>query len=360
MNKNRHIQARFHCHIGDFTLNVDLHLPGSGLTALFGHSGCGKTTLLRCIAGLQSADGELLVNGDSWHNASHSRPVHQRPLAYVFQETSLFPHLSVRRNLNYGYRRVPANQRRIQFHQAVEWLGLAHLLERMPQKLSGGERQRVAIARALLTSPQLLLMDEPLSALDQASKREILPYLERLRDTLAIPILYVSHSVAEVARLADHVVMLSQGQVSASGSLQQTLARTDQPFGLEKDTAIILQARITHQDSQWSLSRAEFDGGQLWLASEPRIKVGSQVRIQVLARDVSLALSANNGQSIQNLIHGRIDEIAEEISPGISLVRVSAGNTPFLARLTSRSVHTLGLAPGMLIWLQIKTAALID
>jgi molybdate transport system ATP-binding protein len=180
MSADGTILARFHCHIGDFTLKVNLNLPGNGLTALFGHSGCGKTTLLRCIAGLQPASGELVVNGDTWHNAHESRPVHHRPLAYVFQETSLFPHLSVERNLNYGYRRVPVNQRRIQFDQAVEWLGLAYLLKRMPQKLSGGERQRVAIARALLTSPQLLLMDEPLSALDQASKREILPYLERL------------------------------------------------------------------------------------------------------------------------------------------------------------------------------------
>jgi molybdate transport system ATP-binding protein len=358
MSANNTILARFHCRIGDFTLNVNLNLPGSGLTALFGHSGCGKTTLLRCIAGLQPASGELVVHGDTWHSAHESRAVHQRPLAYVFQETSLFPHLSVERNLNYGYRRVPVSQRRIQFDQAVEWLGLAHLLERMPQKLSGGERQRVAIARALLTSPQLLLMDEPLSALDQASKREILPYLERLRDTLAIPILYVSHSVAEVARLADHVVMLNQGQVTASGSLQQTLARTDQPFGLEEDAAIILPARITTQDTRWHLSLAEFDGGQLWLPSEPRMSVGNDVRVQVLAKDVSLALSANHDQSIQNLIHGRIDEIAEEISPGTSLVRVLAGNTPFLARLTTRSVNALELIPGKSVWLQIKAAAL--
>ena len=360
MTPNTHIQARFHCCIGAFTLNVDLNLPGIGLTALFGHSGCGKTTLLRCIAGLQPSDGELAVNGDVWQSASSNRPVHQRPLAYVFQETSLFPHLSVRRNLNYGYRRVAVSQRRIEFDQAVEWLGLAHLLERMPQKLSGGERQRVAIARALLTSPKLLLMDEPLSALDLTSKREILPYLERLRDTLSIPILYVSHSVAEVARLADHVVMLDSGQVTASGSLQQTLARTDQPFGLEEDAAIILQAQITVQDPHWHLSLAKFDGGQLWLPTDPRIKVGSKVRVQVLARDVSLALSANTDQSIQNLIPGTVDEIANEVSPGTSLVRVMAGNTPFLTRLTSRAVHTLGLTPGKSVWLQIKAAALAD
>lgn len=239
------IQARFACHFGAFTLDVDLNLPGSGLTALFGHSGCGKTTLLRCMAGLQTADGVMCVNRDEWQGERVNRPVHQRPLAYVFQETSLFPHLSVKRNLMYGYKRIPKNERKISFDQATEWLGLSHLLERMPVKLSGGERQRVAIARALLTSPKLLLMDEPLSALDQNSKQEIMPYLEALRDNLAIPMLYVSHSTAEVARLADHIVMMEKGRVVAEGPLQQIMARTDQPFGFEEDAGVILDATIS-------------------------------------------------------------------------------------------------------------------
>jgi molybdate transport system ATP-binding protein len=354
------IQAGFQCRFDGFSLNVDLSLPGAGLTALFGHSGCGKTTLLRCMAGLQPAEGTMTVNGDEWQSASGTRPVHQRPLAYVFQETSLFPHLSVRKNMMYGYRRIPEKSRQITFSQATDWLGLAPLLDRMPAKLSGGERQRVAIARALLTSPKLLLMDEPLSALDQNSKQDILPYLEALRDKLAIPIIYVSHSVSEVARLADHIVMMDNGQVVAEGPLQDILARTDQPFGLEEDTGVILDAVVGEQDTQWHLCRADFAGGHLWLRADARLETGQPVRLQVMARDISLALSEQKDQSIQNLIFATIDEIASELSPGTSIVRLMAGETPFIARLTSRAVHSLGIAPGQQVWMQVKSVAIVD
>ncbi|MDS1311042.1 molybdenum ABC transporter ATP-binding protein [Marinobacter xiaoshiensis] len=354
------IQARFACKVGTFELDVDLNLPGSGLTALFGHSGCGKTTLLRCMAGLQAAEGIMRVNGDEWQNKTGSRPVHQRPLAYVFQETSLFPHLSVKRNLMYGYKRIPQSDRQISFDQAVEWLGLSRLLGRMPEKLSGGERQRVAIARALLTSPRLLLMDEPLSALDQASKLDIMPYLEALRDTLAIPMLYVSHSTAEVARLADHIVMMDGGRVVAEGPLQQIMARTNQPFGLEKDAGVILDATLSERDEQWHLCRADFGGGHLWLRADESLMIGHKIRLQVLARDISLARSKQTDQSIQNLLPAIVDEVAFEVSPGTSIVRLLAGQTPFLSRLTSRAVHTLALEPGQQVWMQIKSVAIVD
>ncbi|RBW49053.1 molybdenum ABC transporter ATP-binding protein [Marinobacter sp. F3R11] len=354
------IQARFCCHFGAFTLDVDLDLPGNGLTALFGHSGCGKTTLLRCMAGLQSADGTMCVNGDEWQNKSVSRPVHQRPLAYVFQETSLFPHLSVKRNLMYGYQRIPRSDRQISFDQASQWLGLSRLLDRMPDKLSGGERQRVAIARALLTSPRLLLMDEPLSALDQTSKQEILPYLEALRDKLAIPILYVSHSTAEVARLADHIVMMDKGKVVAEGPLQQIMARTDQPFGLEEDAGVILDACISERDDRWHLCRADFEGGHLWIRADEGLAVGQSIRLQVLARDISLARSEQTDQSIQNLLPATVDEVVSDVSPGTSMVRLLAGQTPFLSRLTTRAVHTLAIAPGQQLWMQVKSVAIVD
>lgn len=358
------IQARFACHFGSFSLNVDLNLPGSGLTALFGHSGCGKTTLLRCMAGLQAADGAMRVNGDEWQSESggksSSRPVHQRPLAYVFQETGLFPHLSVQRNLMYGYKRIPKSERQISFDQATKWLGLGHLLERMPAKLSGGERQRVAIARALLTSPNLLLMDEPLSALDQNSKHEILPYLEALRDNLAIPMLYVSHSTAEVARLADHIVMMDNGQVVAQGPLQQIMARTDQPFGYEEDAGVIFDATISERDDQWHLCRADFPGGHLWLRATEGLKVGQDIRLQVLARDISLARSRHADQSIQNLLPATVDEVASDVSPGTSMVRLLAGQTPFLSRLTTRAVNTLGIESGQMMWMQVKSVALVN
>lgn len=354
------IHARFQTGFDRFQLDVDLQLPGDGVTALFGHSGCGKTTLLRCIAGLHRCSGRLSVNGDVWQENTTSLPVHKRPLAYVFQETSLFPHLSVNGNLNFGYRRTPAGQRRIHPQQVIDWMGLSHLLHRQPERLSGGERQRVAIARALLTSPRLLLMDEPLSALDQASKRDILPYLETLRDSLDIPIVYVSHSAPEVARLADYIVMMDRGRVVAQGGLQETLARPDQPFALEDDAAVIVPAIIRERDKRWHLCRAEFDGGSLWLRDDRQSEPGSQVRLQILARDVSIALAANHDQSIQNLLPARVTDMAAEQRPGMTTVRLQAGQTSFLSRITSRSADQLGLTPGLEVCLQIKSVAIVE
>ncbi len=353
------IHARFQCAFPEFDLDVDLTLPGSGITALFGHSGCGKTTLLRCMAGLHRTAGTMTLPGELWQTEELFRPVHKRSLAYVFQETHLFPHLNVRKNLEFGYRRIPAVQRQIAFDDAVRWLGLEPHLARMPGGLSGGERQRVAIARALLTSPRLLLMDEPLSALDQASKQDILPYLERLRDQLAIPIIYVSHSTAEVARLADHIVMLEGGRVMAQGPLKETLARTDNPFRLEDDAGVLLEGEVSEIDDRWHLALFRFHGGQLWLRPDAGLKPGNRVRVQVLAKDISLALSEHADQSIQNLVPACIDQVDTDVAPGISLVRLLAGPTPFLSRLTSRSVAQLGLEPGKTVWMQIKSVALV-
>lgn len=360
MTDTESICARFQCAFPGFSLDVDLTLPGTGITALFGHSGCGKTTLLRCMAGLQSAPGTMTVLGETWQSDTSARPVHKRPLAYVFQDTHLFPHLNVRKNLEFGYRRIPARERQIGFEDAVHWLGLAPHLDRMPAGLSGGERQRVAIARALLTSPRLLLMDEPLSALDLASKQDILPYLERLRDTLAIPMIYVSHSTAEVARLADHIVIMEGGRVMVQGPLRETLAGTDNPFRLEDDAGVLLEGQIVDLDAQWHLALFQFDGGQLWLRRNDRVKPGDQVRVQVLARDISLALTENADQSTQNLVPATIDQIDSEVAPGISLVRLLAGPNPLLSRLTSRAVAQLGIKPGMRVWMQIKSVALVE
>lgn len=360
MSDKHGIRARFRCSYPGFELDVNLQLPGQGVTALFGHSGCGKTTLLRCMAGLQTADGVMSVNGDSWQDEKNCVPVHRRPLAYVFQEASLFPHLSVRKNLLYGYRRTPEQQRKIHPEQVEQWLGLSHLMNRMPDRLSGGERQRVAIARALLTSPGVLLMDEPLSALDQNSKQDIMPYLETLRDSLSMPILYVSHSAAEVARLADYIVMMDNGRVTAEGPLQETLARTDQPFGLEDDAGVIINTTIGVIEEQWHLARGDFDSGHLWIRSNGNLTKGQSVRVQVLARDISIALNPHPDQSIQNLIPARIDQIADDISPGIALTRLVAGTTPFVARLTTRSVETLALKEGQQVWMQVKSVAIVD
>lgn len=354
------VRARFHCALPGFELDVDLALPGRGITAISGPSGCGKTTLLRCMAGLQPACGEMRVGAEVWQTADRSRPVHQRPLAYVFQDAHLFPHLTVRRNLEFGYRRIPARQRQIGFEDAVHWLGLEALLERMPSGLSGGECQRVAIARALLTSPRLLLMDEPLSALDRASKQNILPYLEQLRDILAIPVIYVSHSGAELLRLADHLVLMKQGRVQAQGALQEVLAGSGQAFPLESDTGVVLEGYLCQWDERWQLALFDFGDGRLWLTHQGPIQTHRRQRVQVLARDVSLALNENRDQSIQNLLPARIEHIEAEAAPGTSLVRLGVGRTPFLARLTSRAVHQLGLQPGRRVWMQVKSAALVE
>ncbi len=204
-----------------FALEVALELPGQGVTALFGPSGCGKTTCLRAIAGLERAQGRVVVNGQVWQDDARRQwlPTHRRGLGYVFQEASLFAHLSVLQNLHYGLKRTPVQRRRVGLEQAIELLGIGHLLQRQPQSLSGGERQRVAIARSLATSPQLLLMDEPLSALDAARKAEVLPYLQSLQQHLQIPMLYVSHAADEVAQLAQHVVLLEGGRVRQQGGV---------------------------------------------------------------------------------------------------------------------------------------------
>lgn len=354
------IHACFQTRLGNFQLDVDLALPGAGVTAIFGHSGCGKTTLLRCMAGLVESNGRMKVNGEVWQDRDRHLPTHKRPLGYVFQETGLLPHLSVEANLLFGYRRVPDMQRRIAPNQVVSWLGLGPLMGRTPGSLSGGERQRVAIGRALLTSPRLLLLDEPVSALDEPGKREVLGYLERLRAHLDIPMVYVSHSVSEVVRLADHLVIMQEGRMCAEGDLQTVLSRHDQPLSLTDDASVIVSATIVEQDLQWHLCLAEFDGGQLWLRNEPSLEPGTPVRLQIKARDVSIALTEREDQSIQNRVTATVTDIGAELTPGMTTVRLMAGNTPFLARLTSRSVQQLALREGVEVWLQIKVVSVSE
>ena len=353
------IQARFKHRYDGFTLDVDLVLPGKGVTAVFGPSGCGKTTLLRCMAGLTRAtQGQLTVKGDVWQSAAQYMPTHQRPLGYVFQEASLFQHLTVQRNLLYGHARVPESARRIELGSVVELLGIAHLLERMPQGLSGGERQRVAIARALLTSPRLLLMDEPLAALDITRKNEFLPYLERLHDELDIPVVYVSHAPDEVARLADHIVVMQEGRTVVTGALTETLARLDLPMHLGEDAGVVLRAVVVERDTAWHLARVEFPGGSLWVRDGGHA-VGHAVRVRILARDVSIALAPVVGTSIQNCLPATVEQMADDYHPALSLLRLRLGQSPLLARLTRRSAAALELESGKLVWVQIKAVALI-
>jgi len=352
------IRADFKLQLESFALDVSFSAPDRGVTALFGPSGSGKTTLLRCIAGLERATGSLHINGEVWQDDTKFLATHLRPLGYVFQEASLFPHLSVRANLEYGLKRIPPAGRKVPLEQVVEWLGLGRLIERGdPAKLSGGERQRIAIGRALLTSPRLLLMDEPLSALDTGSKQEILPYLERLHRELNIPVLYVSHALDEVARLADHLVLLEQGRVIASGALQETLARLELPTAHLDDAGAVIEAAVAEHDEKYHLTRLDFPGGQLWVGRVDR-PYGSVVRARVLARDVSIATQQPQGTSINNILKARIDEIRDE-GPDKVIVRMRVGETNMLlSRITRRSRDHLGLVVGMEVFAQAKSVVL--
>ncbi len=354
------IEARFDLSYPGFALHAELQVFAHGVIALFGPSGSGKTTLLRCIAGLErTPNGALQVKDEVWQSGTNFMPVHRRPLGYVFQEASLFPHLSVRQNLEYGLKRIPPEQRRVQLEQVVEWLGLGKLVGRdSPAGLSGGERQRVAIGRALLTSPRLLLMDEPLSALDAASKREILPYLERLHGELDIPVIYVSHALDEVARLADQLVLMEQGRVIASGALNEILGRLDLPTAHLDDAGAVIEAGVAEHDEEYHLTRLDFSGGSLWVSRVER-DIGSMVRARVLARDVSIATAAPQGSSISNILEARIEEIRDEGPDRVNL-RMSVGSGQLLlSRITRRSRDQLGLRPGMEVFAQVKSVALI-
>lgn len=352
------IKARFRLDWPGFTLDVDLAFPNRGVTALFGHSGSGKTTLLRCIAGLERApQGLLSVGGEIWQDGTHWLPTHQRPLGYVFQEASLFPHLSILGNLRYGMKRTATAQQK-SLDQAIELLGIAPLLERKPDRLSGGERQRVGIARALAVAPQILLMDEPLAALDLKRKQEILPYLERLHRELDIPVLYVSHSPDEVARLADQIVLMEGGKALAFGSVADIMSRLDLPTAHFDDAGAVIETAVAQHDEKYHLSRLDFPGGQLWVGKVDQ-PFGTRVRARVLARDVSIATQPPQGSSINNILNARIDEIRDE-GPDKVVVRMTVGESEvLLSRITRRSRDHLGLIAGMYVCAQVKSVALM-
>ena len=357
------IDVRLHLNYTGFALDVDLHLPGRGVTALYGHSGSGKTTCLRCIAGLERAeDGFIQVNDEVWQDSRKGLfvPPHKRALGYVFQEASLFPHLSVRANLEFGLKRIPRTQRRVDMAHATELLGIGHLLDRHPQHLSGGERQRIGIARALLTSPQLLLMDEPLAALDSKRKGEILPYLERLHDELDIPVLYVSHAQDEVARLADHIVLLSDGKALASGPIGETLARLDLPLALGDDAGVVINGTVSAYDPHYQLLTLQLPDSALCMrVAHTPLALGKPLRIKVQARDVSLSLQAEEHSSILNRLPVTVTQEISADNNAHVLVRLDASGTPLLARITRFSRDQLHLYPGQTLWAQIKAVAVL-
>lgn len=348
-----------------FVLDVDLLLPARGVSVLFGPSGSGKTSCLRVLAGLEPhAKGVVRVDGEVWQDSAQRvmRPVHQRALGYVFQEASLFDHLNVRDNLMFGFQRTPPTQRRHAWDHGLELLGIAHLLERSPLDLSGGERQRVAIARALATSPRVLLMDEPLAALDATRKGDILPWLEQLHEALDIPVLYVTHSLDEALRLGDQLVLLQAGRVQAQGPVAELLARSDLPLA-HGDGASALVAAEVEASNEPGMDRLRFEGGALWL---PRTRqelsaLGRRVRVRVQARDVTLSLVPPEQSSVVNVLPATVTDLSPDGLAQV-LVGLQVGEAPgtrLLSRITQASATRLGIRPGLAVWAQIKGVAMV-
>ncbi|OYU44961.1 MAG: molybdenum ABC transporter ATP-binding protein [Burkholderiales bacterium PBB4] len=350
-----------------FRLDVNVHLPLQGVTVLFGASGSGKTSCLRVLAGLEpQAIGRIHIDGEVWQDSAQGifRPTHQRAVGYVFQEASLLAHLNVERNLKFGFERTPVAQRRHDWDQGLELLGIGHLLQRMPHTLSGGERQRVAIARALATSPRVLLMDEPLASLDAPRKAEVLPWLEQLHSALQLPVVYVTHSPDELARLADHVLLLDAGRVQAQGPVIDMLTRLDLPLAHGDAAAALVEASVSHAEPDTFMCTLDFAGGHLVLPQtrNPALPAGTPVRVRIQARDVSLSLQMPQETSVLNILRATVEDLADD-GPGQVLVGLRLGgaksSTRLLSRISLLSARKLAMAPGQAVFAQIKGIAMV-
>ncbi len=352
MSVEVHIRQSFQ----GFDLDVSFEAP-AGLTVLFGSSGSGKTTVINAVAGLsRPVQSRIVVNGEVMSDSAEGRwvPPQQRGLGYVFQEGRLFPHMSVQKNLLYGNRLAKGRAEVASFDQVVEILGIGSLLERRPAELSGGEKQRVAIGRALLARPKLILADEPLAALDEPRKAEILPYFERLRDEFSLPILYVTHSIAEVARLATTVVALKDGKVERVGAAAEVLSDPSfTPMG-PRAVGAVLEAKVVahHEDG---LTELTANGVALML---PQLShaIGDQVRVRVAAHDVILSREAPKGLSALNIVEGRVQSVRSGGGPG-AIVSVDTKAGRILARITRRSAAALELSEGVTCYAVMKSVS---
>ena len=357
MTGNAAIEADIVARFGPFRLNANF-AAGAGLTAIFGPSGCGKTSLINVLAGLHKPEsGRVAIDGkvlfDSARNIN--LPPHRRRLGYVFQDGRLFPHLTVHSNLTYGTRWVAKSDRHQDFDNVVELLNLGPLLTRRPRKLSGGEKQRVAIGRALLAGPRLLLMDERLESLDVVQKAEILPFIERLRDELRLPIAFVSHSVEEVVRLGDTLVILSEGNTVECGPIEEVMSRIDLPQVADLyEAGAAVRVMVEGHDDTFGLTRLAFTGGTLLV---PRLEraTGARLRVRIRARDVALSLARPTGTSVLNVLDGRIVEIGK-VSGSLMDILVDVG-CPIIARITRKSFHELELHCGQKVFAMIKAVA---
>ena len=353
------LEVKVERRLGELTLAYDFACETQGIVAVFGRSGAGKTSLMRMLAGLLTPDaGRIAVAGRTLFDAAQrvDVPPERRRLGYVFQEDRLFPHLSVRGNLTYGLKRAPKAERRIGLDEVVALLGLEGLLARRPGDLSGGEKQRVSLGRALLANPRLLLMDETLANLDQPRKDEVLPFIERLRDELSIPMVYVSHAMEEIVRLADSLVLVSDGRAVAVGPVEELTSRLDlRPLTGRYEAGSVLEARVRGHDKSFGLTRLAFAGGQL-LVPHLALPLGTPLRVRVRARDVALALTPPKDTSIQNMVPARVADLARDEGPLVDVL-LDAGGAPLWARITARACEALRLEPGRQVHALIKAVA---
>lgn len=343
-----------------FSLDAAFDAPTPGVTAIFGPSGCGKSTLLSAVAGLLRPDeGRLVVNGSVLFDSATRQfvPAERRRCGVVFQDARLFPHLSVETNLRYGLRRAPRDAKGPDMEEVTALLGIEHLLSRRPAALSGGEKQRVALGRALLSRPALLLMDEPLAALDGGRKAEVLPYLSRLRQRLSIPVVYVTHALDEVDRLADTLVLMEAGRVLAYGAVEALSARTDLPIlAGRRDVGAVLTCRVRAHDTGRGLSYLDFAGGELIVPFEDS-PPDTPLRVRVRARDVSVALVRPEHVSVQNIFPAVVEDV-EQGQPHEAMLRLRVGGQSILlSRVTQDAVNRLGLRPGLPVWAMVKSVA---
>ncbi|MGA9368584.1 MAG: molybdenum ABC transporter ATP-binding protein [Steroidobacteraceae bacterium] len=343
-----------------FELHAQLEAPTPGVVALFGRSGCGKTTLINIISGLLVPnEGRVELDGVVLTDTRERIriPVERRRIGYVFQDARLFPHLGVLANLRYGLRRAPKGSRSIGLDEVLALLGLEPLLARRPYQLSGGERQRVALGRALLSQPRLLLLDEPLASLDAARREEVLPYLERLRDQLSIPMVFVSHQLEEVLRLATHVALMEAGAIVAAGTLSDISLRPELRAIIGSEAVgAILDGTVGHIDTERGLADVQLGGGVLHVSLQAA-SAGARIRLQLLARDIILATEPPRGLSVRNALQGVIAEIADDVGNAV-LVKVDIGSgAAVLSRVTRHAVQDLGLRPGMAVWVLVKAVS---
>ena len=352
------IECKIKVQLESFTLDANFSIPDRGITVVFGPSGSGKTTLLRAIAGLEKSDDGFLKIGDSvWQKGENFLATHKRQIGYVFQDAALFDHLDVKGNLNFVIKRAIGLKE--DFIESIHnLLEIKTLLNRKTTQLSGGERQRVAIARALLTNPKILLLDEPLSALDLKRKNEILPYLDSIHNDLEIPILYVTHSQDEMSRLADHLLLIEDGNIIGSGPVNDMLTRFDMPLSHGGDAVSIIEAEVLKRDSEFNLMHLDFLGGQ-FIVPDNGFPVQTKVRIRVVARDVSLTKSKQVDTSILNIFPAMVQEIVNEGEAQV-MVRLQIKETILLACITRKSSYKLRLEKGSEVFVQVKSVAILS